>query len=159
MTSIYLSRLLVASMGSIALTIGASSYEASGHTLEDLKKEVGEVAEPLERITKAYERALREPVDKEHGNLEPYQQSAMKAHGDALRAQLHAVQHQMLDDHRKAQHKMECVELLTKIPAAERRAQKLQKAGKSEEAERVQSWIDEAKALATVNCSPVTLMP
>lgn len=143
----------------LGLLIISLTSLASGHTLEEIKKEFGEVSEPLERITKAYEQASREPDNNEYANLEPYQQSAVKAHRGALREQLHAAQHQMLVDHRKAQLKTRCVELLKRIPAEERRVQKLGKAGTMEEAEQVQSWLDEAKALATVNCSPGTMMP
>ena len=103
---------------------------ANGHTLEELKKEMKEVSDPLARITRAYEGAPP----------------------GALREQLHAAQHELLLIHQRGEMDRKCIELLTKIPALERKFQKLEKAGKAEEAEQVQVLIDQGKAITTVAC-------
>jgi len=137
---------------SVTITLILLCSVASGHTIEDLKKEMKEVSAPLAKITEMYERAQSKTFEKPSAELDPSQQDLAKATAAALREQLHAVQHKMMADHKKAQLQMECVKLLTKIPALERKLQKLEKAGKADEAEQVQLAIDEGKALTTVIC-------
>ncbi|TKB59197.1 MAG: hypothetical protein E8D49_09825 [Nitrospira sp.] len=103
---------------------------ASGHTLNDLTQDGGEVSDSLARLTRAYEETTDGP----------------------LRAQLHAAQHELLLIRQRGAMDRKCIELLTKIPALERKFQKLEKAGKAEEAEQVQVMIDQAKAITTVAC-------
>jgi hypothetical protein len=58
----------------------------------------------------------------------------------------------MIRDYQNAQLNVKCTKLLEKIPAAEHKVQKLEKAGKTQEAEQLQTWIDKAKAGATISC-------
>jgi hypothetical protein len=103
---------------------------ACGHTLEELRQEIGEVSASLTNITKAYESA----TDK------------------VTREQLHAYQHEIALDRQRANTKLKCIELLGKIPALEREVGKLQKVGRTNEAEQMQVKVDQAKAVTSVAC-------
>ena len=105
---------------------------AHSHSMDDLKKQFTEIPDPLKRITTAYEATP----------------------AGAIRERFHATQHEMIIDHQNTVRKRDCVELLEKIPALERRVQRLEKSGKLDEAEQVQVVIDKAKAFTTVYCPP-----
>jgi hypothetical protein len=124
---------------------------ASGHTREELKKQFGEVPAPLAEITAMYERAPA-TSNAEPAELNQNQKVLFKAQTGAIREQIHTTQHEMIRDYQNAQLKVKCTELLEKIPAEERKVQKLEKAGKTQEAEQLQTWIDKAKAMVTVSC-------
>jgi CHASE1-domain containing sensor protein len=111
-------------------TMGLCSL-VSGHTMEEVKKAFeGEVSDPLVKITRAYE----QNVD------------------GAFRAQLHATQHEMMLDAKQTILKLQCIELLKKLPALEREVRRLEKEGRAEKAERLQLKIDEGRAAATIAC-------
>lgn len=99
--------------------------------MEEAKKTLnGEVSDPLIKVTRAYEQTV----------------------DGALRAHLHATQHQMILDAKQTILKLQCIELLKKLPALEREAQRLAKEGKAKRAERLRLKIDEGRAAATVAC-------
>ena len=124
---------------------------AGGHTTEELKKQFGEVPASLTEITAMYERALA-TFTAEPAGLDQAQKDLFKSQAGAIREEIHTTQHEMIRDYQNAQLKVKCTELLEKILAAERRVQKLEKAGKTQEAEQVQTEIDKAKAAATISC-------
>ena len=111
----------------------------------------GEVPPHLAEITAMYDRALA-TSNAEPAELDQAQKDLFKAQAGAIREEIHTTQHEMIRDYQTAQLKVKCTELLEKIPAAERRVQKLKKAGKTQEADEVQMEIDKAKAEATISC-------
>jgi hypothetical protein len=129
---------------------------ASGHTMEELKKELGEVSQSLAEITAAYETASQE-AESDHPELAQNQQDALKAEWAARRERLHSAQHEMMKndlttDRKQVELQTVCIELRETIRAQERKAQKLKQAGKAKEAEQVYARLHKAKAFATANC-------
>jgi predicted metal-dependent phosphoesterase TrpH len=133
------------------LCITLLSSGAGGHTAEELKKEFGEVPTSLAEVTAMYERALA-TSNADPAEMDQAQKDLFKAQAGAIRAQIHDAQHEMIRDYKKAQLQAKCTELLEKIPAAERRVQKLEQAGKMQEVEQLQTWINKAKAAVAISC-------
>lgn len=70
-----------------------------------------------------------------------------------VREQLHAAQHQMLLDAQEAVNKSKCVDLLAKLPALDRRIDKLRSKGESSELDKLEKMRDEADAFSRVHCN------
>jgi hypothetical protein len=142
-------RIFLAALAAFCTT--ALCSVAISHTTEELKKQFGEVPAPLAEITAMYERALA-TSNAEPAELDQAQKDLFKAQADTIREEIHTTQHEMIRDYQNAQLKVKCTELLEKILAAERRVQKLEKAGKTQEAEQLRTEIDKAKVRATISC-------
>jgi hypothetical protein len=83
--------LIVSTAILLAITIMGLCSLVSGHTMYEAKKALhGEVSDPLAKITRAYEQTV----------------------DGALRAHLHATQHEMILDAKQTMLKLQCIELL-----------------------------------------------
>jgi hypothetical protein len=105
-----------------------------GHTLEKVQtmfgEDAGDIPEALLQITQAYE----------------------KSPPGEPREMVHATQHEMLLNHQEFVNKQKCVKLLTRLNSLPRKIETLQKAGKFEEAEKLQQLADQASAMISVYC-------
>jgi hypothetical protein len=118
---------------SVVFALGLLPAVVIAHSIEDMKNEVKGTAIPSEisNITELYGKALPGPI----------------------RERLHGTQHDMLLKEMNQQSKVLCVELLQNIAALEPRHAKLKVAGNADEAQTIQTLLDQAKAMTTVNCS------